>query len=192
MKHRSRWAAFLDRDGVLNRGVRVEGGGERPPWREDELELLPDAEEACTQLRAEGALLVVVTNQPDIAYGKVDAATVDAINDILSDRLGIDAFYVCPHGAGEDCACRKPRPGMLLEAAADHSIDLAASWMVGDRWVDIAAGRSAGARTVLIERPTSWAPTGAGTAPADLGPDARARSLLEAVQLILSGNSPGP
>jgi D-glycero-D-manno-heptose 1,7-bisphosphate phosphatase len=153
--------------------------------------MLPGVPEACAQLRALGIVTVVVTNQPDIAYGQVAASTVEAINDSLRNHLGLDAFYVCPHGAGDDCICRKPRPGMLLEAAADHSIDLSGSWIIGDRWVDIAAGRAAGVRTVLIERPGSWSPTGGGRPPADLLPDARVDSLLEAVQLIVSEGSTG-
>ena len=191
MNHGRVRAAFLDRDGVLNRSVTVDGGGERPPWSVEELDVLPEVQEACAWLRALGIVTVIVTNQPDIAYGQVDGSTVDAINDRLCEELALDAVYVCPHGAADDCACRKPRPGMLLKAAADHSIDLEASWMVGDRWVDIAAGRAAGVRTVLIERPGSWAATGAGSPHADLVPDARVRSLFEAVQLIVSGISSG-
>jgi D-glycero-D-manno-heptose 1,7-bisphosphate phosphatase len=162
-------------------------GGERPPWTTQELDLLPDVAAACAALKERNVLLVVVTNQPDIASGRVDAASVDAIDDTLVELLGIDAVYVCPHDNGAGCACRKPRPGMLLDAAADYSIDLAASWIVGDRWVDIAAGRAAGVRTALVERATSWNPTSAGPPPSGLVPDVRVTSLLEAVQGIVAG-----
>jgi D-glycero-D-manno-heptose 1,7-bisphosphate phosphatase len=181
---------FLDRDGVVNRlVVDEERRVERPPWSLDELEALPDALPACDLLRAHGMLLVVVSNQPDIAARRVAAETVEGINNVLIARLGLHAVYVCPHASGGRCRCRKPRPGMLFDAAADHAIDLTASWMVGDRWVDVAAGRAAGVGTVLVERPTSWTRSSAGRPSDDLTPDARADSLLEAAQIILGDAS---
>jgi D-glycero-D-manno-heptose 1,7-bisphosphate phosphatase len=182
-------AVFLDRDGVLNRAVPTPIGGERPPWNTQELEVLPGVVSACAALRERGLLLVIVTNQPDIASGRVAAAAVDAIDETLVELLEIDAVYVCPHSSGAGCACRKPRPGMLLDAASDHSIDLAASWLVGDRWVDIAAGRAAGVRTALISRAMSWNPTSAGAPPPDLLADLCVASLSEAVQGIVAGGA---
>jgi D-glycero-D-manno-heptose 1,7-bisphosphate phosphatase len=126
---------------------------------------------ALTALRYAGFLIIVVTNQPDVARGKTTKVTVDAINQHLSDRLPIDATYSCLHD-GDECACRKPRPKLFLDAIRDRSIDAHRSWMIGDRRVDIAAGRSAGVRTVLLERPYSWSPTSQGSPPSDVHPDA--------------------
>ncbi len=142
-------AVFLDRDGVLNRAFVIDGVP-HPPSSLDELEVLPGVEEACRLLRGAGYLLVVVTNQPDLARGMQRIEVVDEINGALRKRLGIDDVFVCPHDDADDCNCRKPRPGMLLAAAAAHAIDLSRSVMVGDRDRDIAAGRAAGCGTVLI------------------------------------------
>jgi D-glycero-D-manno-heptose 1,7-bisphosphate phosphatase len=142
-------AVFLDRDGVLNRSV-YRDGVPSPPASLDEFELMPGVRDAVDQLRGAGYLLVVVTNQPDIARGTQAASVVDAMNGIVLDELGIDAVLVCPHDDADDCACRKPKPGLLLEAMERFDIDLDRSFMVGDRWRDIAAGRAAGCRTVQV------------------------------------------
>jgi D-glycero-D-manno-heptose 1,7-bisphosphate phosphatase len=157
----SRPAVFLDRDGVLIRAVERDGIP-RPVTSVADAELLPGVVEACTELHDAGYLLVCVTNQPDIARGAVDAGTVAAINDHLREVLGLDDVVVCPHDDADDCSCRKPRPGMLLEAAQRWDIDLGHSVMVGDRWRDIDAGRAAGCRTVFVrhgyaERPPDGA-----------------------------------
>jgi D-glycero-D-manno-heptose 1,7-bisphosphate phosphatase len=153
---------FLDRDGVLNEAVVGADGVARGPERVDQLRITPGADRALGALRAAGFVLVVVTNQPDIGRGLVSAGAVDAIHDALRAALPIDAIYCCPHGGREPCACRKPAPGMLLAAAADLGLDLGASWLVGDRWVDLAAAVAAGVTPVLLEHPHSWAPTSAG------------------------------
>jgi D-glycero-D-manno-heptose 1,7-bisphosphate phosphatase len=141
---------FLDRDGVLNVAV-VRGGVPRPPGDVDEVELLPGVEEACNRLRTAGFELVVVTNQPDIARGTQTAEAVRRINDALLMTLPLDEVVVCPHDDADGCQCRKPRPGMLLDAAERLGIDLGASFMVGDRWRDVEAGRRAGCRVVLVD-----------------------------------------
>lgn len=146
-----RRAVFLDRDGVLNEPVTVDGR----PFAPDSvagLVLAPGVEEACAALRRAGFLLIVVTNQPDIARGHRDRRAVDAINDELRRRLGLDDVLVCPHDDADGCACRKPRPGMILEAADRWGVSLTDSVMVGDRWRDIDAGRGAGCRTVHVAR----------------------------------------
>ncbi len=145
-----RSAIFLDRDGVLNR-PNIRDGRPYPPASVDEFALLPGASEACAVLRAAGYALIVVTNQPDIARGTQSPEQVDAINDALRQSIDVDAIYVCPHDDGQGCDCRKPRPGLLLRAARQHNIDLPSSFMVGDRWRDIEAGRRAGCRTVFID-----------------------------------------
>src|SRR5262249_40387831 len=117
-----------------------------------EIELLPGVVEACHRLRQAGFLLVCVTNQPDIARGRTTSAAVAAINAALAERVPVRQFLVCPHDDADDCACRKPRPGLLLAAAAEHAIRLSESAMVGDRWRDVGAGRAAGCRTIFIDR----------------------------------------
>jgi D-glycero-D-manno-heptose 1,7-bisphosphate phosphatase len=146
----TRRAVFLDRDGVLNRAI-VRAGQPCPPRDTEEVEILPGAEAACRALRQAGFLLIVVTNQPDVARGTQTRAGVDAINEIVRGRLELDDVCVCPHDDADDCPCRKPRPGLVLEAARQWNIDLAASVVVGDRWRDIGAGRAAGCRTVFID-----------------------------------------
>jgi D-glycero-D-manno-heptose 1,7-bisphosphate phosphatase len=145
-----RSAVFLDRDGVLNRAV-VQDGRPYPPATVADLEILPGAGSACRRLRQAGFLLVVVTNQPDIARGTVSLGEVNAINRALVEELAIDDVRVCPHDDGDQCRCRKPAAGLLVDAARFHGIDLASSFMVGDRWRDIEAGRRAGCRTVLVD-----------------------------------------
>src|SRR3546814_7896535 len=105
--------------------------------------VLPDAPAAVAALKAAGFATVVVTNQPELARGNVDAATMEAMHARLAAAMPIDAVYVCPHDSGDRCDCRKPAPGMLLTAAADLDLALAASYMVGDRWRDVGAGRAA-------------------------------------------------
>ncbi|MBM3568918.1 MAG: HAD family hydrolase [Alphaproteobacteria bacterium] len=143
-------AVFLDRDGTLNRAV-VRAGKPYPPASLAELEILPGAEEACRALKAAGYLLIGATNQPDVAKGLQTRAMVETINAEMSRRLGLDGMMVCYHDDRDACACRKPRPGMLLEAAERHGIDLARSYMIGDRWRDVACGQAAGCACFFID-----------------------------------------
>jgi D-glycero-D-manno-heptose 1,7-bisphosphate phosphatase len=143
-------AVFLDRDGVLVHAF----AGPGPPRSAstlEELELLPDAVQACAALKEAGYALVVVTNQPEIARGTLDAAIVARQNDALREALPVDEIVVCPHDDADGCECRKPKPGMLLAAGARLGVDLGASFMVGDRWRDVEAGRSAGCRVVFVD-----------------------------------------
>ncbi len=148
-------AVFLDRDGVINASV-VRDGKPYPPDSVDEMEILPGVAEALTALRAAGFELVVVTNQPDVARGKQTRAAVEAIHARLSAELPLDAIYACFHddpvGGEGACDCRKPKPGMLVNAARDRGIDLPSSFMVGDRWRDTDAGVAAGTRAIFIDR----------------------------------------
>jgi len=169
-------AAFLDRDGVLNRAI-VRNGRPYPPASLAELEILPGVPRALGALRAAGLRLIVVSNQPDVARGSTPQASVEAINAALMRELPLDAIRCCLHDNHHDCDCRKPRPGLLLQAAADFDIDLSASWMVGDRWRDIEAGRAAGCHTIFIDYAYKE------TRPEQM--DHRVASLPEAVPIIL-------
>jgi D-glycero-D-manno-heptose 1,7-bisphosphate phosphatase len=145
----ARRAVFLDRDGVLNRVV-VRAGKPFPPGGLEELEVLPGVGEALRRLGAAGFVLIGVTNQPDVARGTQRREVVEAINARLLETLPLADLRVC-YEDGDACPRRKPNPGMLLEAAEAFGIDLAGSFMVGDRWSDVEAGRRAGCRTVFLD-----------------------------------------
>lgn len=172
----SRPAVFLDRDGVLNRSHLVDGRPHPPPTLAD-LELEEGAAEACERLAAASLPLVVVTNQPDVRRGLARREDVEEINAALMELLPVAAVYVCFHDDADNCRCRKPRPGLLEDAAGDLDLDLARSVAVGDRWSDVAAGRAAGCATVFIDR-------GYGERRAE-SPDLVVGSLLESVPWIL-------
>ena len=169
-------AVFLDRDGVLNRAP-VRAGKPYSPSGPDELQILPGVAEACARLREAGFLLIVVTNQPDVARGLQRRETVESIHRALRRLLPLDDVRVCYHDDPAHCACRKPAPGLLKQAAQDWEIALSASFMVGDRWRDIEAGRRAGCQTVFLGR-------GYAEPPPDR-PDLLADSLSDAVPWIL-------
>jgi D-glycero-D-manno-heptose 1,7-bisphosphate phosphatase len=143
-------AVFLDRDGVINRAV-LRGGLPYPPQSAKDLEILPGVAEALALLKSAGFALVVVTNQPDVARGMQTREGVEAIHAILRSTLPLDSVKVCYHDDADGCSCRKPAPGMILEAAKELGVDLGRSYMVGDRWKDIEAGTRAGTTTILIE-----------------------------------------
>jgi D-glycero-D-manno-heptose 1,7-bisphosphate phosphatase len=178
-----RRAVFLDRDGVLNRAP-VPDGVPHPPASLKDLVVIPDAEAACRAFKRAGLLLIVVTNQPDLARGTADREVVDAINDQLRHHLGLDDVFVCAHDDADGCACRKPRPGLLLDAATRWNVRLGGSVMVGDRWRDVEAGRRAGCATVLV-RPDHGEKVATGA-------DRVVANLREAVPWILrsTGSSP--
>ena len=141
---------FLDRDGVINRAV-VRNGKPFAPQSVGDLVILPGVEEALEQLRAAGFVNVVVTNQPDVGAGKMPRATVEAMHAHLAQELAIHAFKVCYHNEADGCACRKPKPGMILEAARELGLDVGKSFLVGDRWRDVEAARNAGCPALFID-----------------------------------------
>lgn len=145
-----RRAVFLDRDGVVNRAVLREGKPYPPPSLSD-LRLLPGVREACRKLREAGFALILITNQPDIARGIIRADEVADIHSRLQRYLQLDDIRVCPHDDSARCECRKPKPGLLLDAARKWNIDLAGSFIVGDRWRDIEAGQRAGCRSIFVD-----------------------------------------
>ncbi len=172
----SRRAVFLDRDGVINRAF-VRAGRPYPPATLAELEILPGVAPALQRLHDAGYLLIVVTNQPDVARGTARREDVDAMNAWLAGELPIDEFRTCFHDDKDGCDCRKPLPGALLQAARDHDIDLAASHMVGDRWRDVLAGQAAGCRTYFVDY--------AYVEPQPQQADHRVASLAQAADIIL-------
>jgi D-glycero-D-manno-heptose 1,7-bisphosphate phosphatase len=168
---------FLDRDGVLNRAF-PEGGTTRPPLSVDELEILPGVPEGLNRLRNAGFELVVVTNQPDVARGKQTRAVVEAINAKLTSELPLLDVLACFHDTADRCHCRKPKPGLLLDAAAKWNLDLTSAFLIGDRWSDIVAAQAVGCRGVLIDTPFSHAEK--------CNADYRATDMTEAVNWILA------
>ena len=176
-------AVFLDRDGTINKYV----GFLR---KTEDFELLDGVAEAISKIRQKGYLCIVITNQPVVARGEVTFSELESIHNKMETLLGlkgtyIDGLYVCPHHpdkgySGEiaelkiDCECRKPKPGMLLQAARDYHINLEKSWMAGDSENDILAGRSAGCRTVLI----------GGEQEQRYGQDMNASSLLKFAEIL--------
>lgn len=145
-------AVFLDRDGVLNRAVVVEGQP-HPPATVAETEILPGVPQALELLARQGLLLIGVTNQPDVARRLTTRTAVEEINDYLLNRLPLSCILTCYHDDRDRCACRKPKPGLLVRAAWERGIALDRSFMVGDRWSDVAAGQAVGCVTFLIAAP---------------------------------------
>lgn len=169
-------AVFLDRDGVINANLQRDGRPVAPTSLAD-FRLLPGVEDAVSRLKASGYMIVVITNQPDVANGLTQRSTVDAMHDLIRAKLAVDDIEVCFHNDAAECECRKPKPGMILKAAVEHGIDLALSYVVGDRWRDIAAGRAAGCSTIFIDY--GYKQEGPNF------PDKVAKSLSEAAAFIL-------
>ena len=159
----------------------VRAGKPYAPMTLGDFEILPGVAEALVAQRAAGFLNVVVTNQPDVATGKQRREAVEAMNAFLEKNLPLDLIKVCYHADADSCACRKPRPGMLLEAARELDIDLSRSAIVGDRWRDVGAGQAAGCNCYFVEagyaekRPEK--------------PYVAVKSLPEATRLILAGET---
>jgi D-glycero-D-manno-heptose 1,7-bisphosphate phosphatase len=185
-------AAFLDRDGVINDPVldAVDGRPESP-HRPEDVVLADGAVAGLRLLREDGYLLVAISNQPSAAKGKVTLDELRAVHErvvalLAEEGVALDDWRYCfhhPDGIVAEltgaCDCRKPAPGMLLDAAREHGIDLSASWMIGDSDADVAAGQAAGTRTLLVEHPDS-AHRRSGAAK----PDRHARNLLQAATLL--------
>lgn len=180
-------AAFLDRDGVINQ--KAPEGEYVTRW--EDFHLLPGAVEGITQLKLAGFAVIVVTNQRCVAKGLLTEEELVILHRRMTDELAhvgatIDALYYCPHELDPPCRCRKPEPGMLLEAARSRNLDLAASWMIGDSDCDIQAGKNAGCRTARLSD-KKFSVTEPKKETAESGEaDVVASSLLEAVPQILS------
>ena len=175
-----RRAVFLDRDGVLNRAI-IRNGKPYPPQSLDDFHILPGVLESLNILSKNGFLLIVATNQPDVARGVQRKEVVEAMHHRLREELPLTAIKVCYEIDGPHCTCYKPKPQMLLEAAREFGIDLFRSFMVGDRWRDVECGRNAGCFTIVIERGYSEELINQ--------PNATCSSLSEAVPFILQHNT---
>ena len=168
---------FFDRDGVLNRAM-VREGKPYPPSTVAELEIVEGAAEGLQRLKALGFLLLVATNQPDVSRGTQSREAVDEFHALMRRTLPVDEFLVCAHDDRDGCQCRKPKPGLLVDAQARYGIDMGRSYMVGDRWRDIDAGQAAGCRTV-------WLDMGYRERGPSQAPDATVGTLGEAVEWII-------
>lgn len=172
-------AVFLDRDGVINKAI-VKDGKPFSPLIVEDLKVDFEVKFALDELRNAGFLLVVITNQPEIARGNLTFEVLDLIHDNICKSVGHLEFYVCPHDNQDLCKCRKPSTGLLDSAAINLRIDLIKSYLIGDRWNDIAAGQRAGCKVYWINRNyDEKQPTGEFIT---------VNSLSEAVSLILSEN----
>ncbi len=169
-------AIFLDRDGVINQTM-CRDGKPPPPNTKEDFRLFDGASHAVKNLKQAGYLTVVVTNQPDVARGWLKAEAVHLINNLILEAMPIDLVKICFHTDIDKCSCRKPMPGMILEAARDLNIDLASSYMLGDRFSDVQAGQAAGCHSILI--------ADGDQRPLELKPFQQFSSLAEASQWIL-------
>lgn len=171
-------AVFLDRDGVLNRSVLVDGVP-KPPTCIEDVEILDGVCDAIQIFVDNDFVPVVVTNQPDVARGTLSEEQVNSINDFVGSCTKIPFFYTCFHDEADFCSCRKPLPGLIYRAASELDIDISKSFLVGDRWRDIEAGQAAGCDPFFIdylypEKPPRM-------------PFTRVKSLQEAAQIIVGG-----
>jgi len=145
-------AIFLDRDGVINRVIMREG---KPysPRKLSNFRFIDGVKEVLIRLKEDGFLLIVVTNQPDISRGLITWDQLNAIHDLIRKELPIDDIIVCPHDDSDDCDCRKPKSGMIVESALKWGIDIGNSFIIGDTWKDMEAGHMAGCSTILLDAP---------------------------------------
>jgi len=169
-------AVFLDRDGVINKAFVVDGTP-TPARTLDQLEILPRVAEAVDMLRSAGFEIVVVTNQPDVARGHLSKDVVETMHEQLGRELEIEHFYTCFHDDADNCPCRKPKSGLITSASTELGLDPRSSFMVGDRWRDIAAGQAAGCQCFFIDY------TYSEKQPEQ--PYLKVSSLFEATQIIL-------
>jgi D-glycero-D-manno-heptose 1,7-bisphosphate phosphatase len=167
-------AVFLDRDGVINQ-VIMRNGEPRSPRTREEFVLNEDAVDMVQILKSIGFLTIVITNQPDIARGKLRREDLDWMLEQVRQRCQVDDILVCPHDDSDACSCRKPLPGMILNGAQKLGIDLVQSFMIGDTWKDRDAASAAGCRFILIDTPYNQ----------NVECDLRVAGLKEAVEYVL-------
>ena len=147
-------AVFLDRDGVIN-AATVVGNRSYSPDSIQKFIFLPGVKKTITLLREWGYLVIVVTNQPDISRGLLTREELDKMHDLVRKELSVNDIIICTHDDNDGCDCRKPKPGMLLGAAKKWNIDFGKSFLVGDRWRDVEAGKAVNCRTILLKNEAS-------------------------------------
>lgn len=153
LQERNQRAIFIDRDGTIIKAVpRKDFPYPTAPWLLKELRYYRHVNKALKLFKEMGFLRIMITNQPDVAYGYVTRKKWEKIHKRVLDKFDFDDAFVCPHPKGKNCGCRKPKCGLLRAAAFQHNVDLSNSWMIGDMNVDLAAGESAGCRSILLNR----------------------------------------
>ena len=145
-------AVFLERDGILNLAA-TQNGRQVTPSTADEFKVNPEALDTLEELQAQGFLLIATTNQPRISRGTLSRRELDIMHMILRRNLPIDDLFLCPHDEADRCPCRKPKPGLITEAAFKYHIDLDRSFVISDKWQDAEAARFAGCTSILIDSP---------------------------------------
>lgn len=167
-------AIFLDRDGVINQ-VTIKEGQPYSPRRLSEFKLNDGIKEVLNHLKEEGYLLIVITNQPDISRGLISREELDGLHELIRSELPVYDIIVCPHDSNDECGCRKPKPGMIVETARRWGIDIRSSFVIGDTWRDMEAGCRAGCTTILLDAPYNQ----------DVDSDHRINHISEALKIIL-------
>lgn len=169
-------AIFLDRDGVINNVIIKEGKAFSPRKFED-FKFIDGIKDVLERFRTRGLLNIIVTNQPDVARALMEKKELQKMHNLIRESLPIDDIFICPHDDADNCNCRKPKAGMLFEAAKKWDIDLNESFIIGDSWKDMEAGRNAGCITVLIDSPYNK----------QTDSDLRVNELLAVAEIILNG-----
>jgi D-glycero-D-manno-heptose 1,7-bisphosphate phosphatase len=142
-------AVFLDRDGIINRAI-IRNGKPYPPNNLNEFTIIPETVTAILNIAKAGYTIIGITNQPDVARGTQSREIVEMFNSLILSTMPVKEIFVCYHDDADECECRKPKPGLILQAVKKYNLDLSQSWMIGDRWKDITAGHAAGLKTIFI------------------------------------------
>lgn len=145
-------AVFIERDGVLNE-VKTGPKHQITPLTLDEFKVKKEAEPALKKLKAAGFVLIVTSNQPGLSRGYQSRRELDRMHDIVKRCFPLDDLLVCPHDESDHCPCRKPRPGLLIEAAFKWHLNLDHSFVISDKWQDAEAARTAGCTSLLVQSP---------------------------------------
>jgi D-glycero-D-manno-heptose 1,7-bisphosphate phosphatase len=143
-------AVFFDRDGVINK-VIYRNGCPCPPRSLEEFVLNDGMYQTARKLKDHGYRIIVISNQPDLARGEITTCILDQMTKRMREAIPIDDVYICPHDDHHECLCRKPKPGMLIQASKKWNINLSVSFLIGDTWKDMAAGKAAGCKTILLD-----------------------------------------
>jgi len=141
---------FLDRDGIINKSIILN----RKPYSPrslEEFEIFEGIDLLLNQISKLGFLLIVITNQPDLATNHITKSTLNKFHQLISDKINISKFYVCEHTSLDNCSCRKPRTGLIKNAVKDYNLDLSKSYFIGDRWKDIDAANSDGIYSIFVD-----------------------------------------